>query len=540
MIRMCFRYLRKSGLLCLYILSSLVTSLLSLSFPLIISTLINGLVEGSLAAGEMVNWCLVFACLGVIQSIARYVSQAAYASLQTKAGYSLNADTIAHMQRIPKMAFEQLDAVYLNQQINHDANGLMIFALTASTKTIENVAIILIVLIVISFISPLLSCICVAFALAGSLLYLGFRKGIFTRLLSMEESRAAFFSRLQEQLSKYDFIRTHALYSTFKQRLNSSFELVFDAIMKSQRYGALYDSLSAGVSLLAQATLLFVSVLEIDNGRIMVGYLPTIISFYSSFSSSVQFFSTLGKEYQDSKVSYERVKRLWAIEEETYGDCELSSISDIQVENLSFRYQADGKDLFCGMTANFKRGLLYGISGPNGGGKSTLLKLIMGLYPKEYSGELRYSGKSQDELDLVALRASRIEVMEQEPQIIDGTVRDNLTIFAGGVEQSVLDRYIDLVGLSGFVNALPSRLDTALDDLSSNLSGGEKQKIALIRLLLKNPDAMLFDEPTSALDSASREQFLDCVAQLKRSHIILVVTHDEAVLNACDRVITIG
>lgn len=540
MIRMCFRYLRKSGLLWLYILSSLVTSLLSLSFPLIISTLINGLVEGSLAAGEMVNWCLVFACLGVIQSIARYVSQTAYASLQTKAGYSLNADTIAHMQRIPKMAFEQLDAVYLNQQINHDANGLMIFALTASTKTIENVAIILIVLIVISFISPLLACICVAFALAGSLLYLGFRKGIFKRLLSMEESRAAFFSRLQEQLSKYDFIRTHALYSTFKQRLDSSFELVFDAIMKSQRYGALYDSLNAGLSLLAQATLLFVSVLEIENGRIMVGYLPTIISFYSSFSSSVQFFSMLGKEYQDSKVSYERVKRLWAIEEEAYGDCELSSISDIQVENLSFRYQADGKDLFCGMTINFKRGLLYGISGPNGGGKSTLLKLIMGLYPKEYGGELRYSGKSQDELDLVALRASRIEVMEQEPQIIDGTVRDNLTIFAGGVEQSVLDRYIDLVGLSGFVNALPSRLDTALDGLNSNLSGGERQKIALIRLLLKNPDAMLFDEPTSALDSASREQFLDCVAQLKRSHIILVVTHDEAVLNACDRVITIG
>lgn len=540
MIRMCFRYLRKSGLLCLYILSSLVASLLSLSFPLIISTLINGLVVGPLAAGEMVNWCLVFACLGVIQSIARYVSQTAYASLQTKAGYSLNADTIAHMQRIPKMAFEQLDAVYLNQQINHDANGLMIFALTASTKTIENVAIIIIVLIVISFISPLLSCICVAFALAGSLLYLGFRKGIFKRLLSMEESRAAFFSRLQEQLSKYDFIRTHALYSTFKQRLDSSFELVFDAIMKSQQYGALYDSLNAGVSLLAQATLLFVSVLEIENGRIMVGYLPTIISFYSSFSSSVQFFSTLGKEYQDSKVSYERVKRLWAIEEEAYGDCELSSISDIQVENLSFRYQTDGKDLFCGMTLNFKRGLLYGISGPNGGGKSTLLKLIMGLYPKGYGGELRYSGKSQDELDLVALRASRIEVMEQEPQIIDGTVRDNLTIFAGGVEQSVLDRYIDLVGLSGFVNALPSRLDTALDDLNSNLSGGEKQKIALIRLLLKNPDAMLFDEPTSALDSASREQFLDCVAQLKRSHIILVVTHDETVLNACDRVITIG
>lgn len=540
MFRMCFCYLRKSGLFCSYVLSSLLTSLLSLSFPLIISTLINGLVEGNLAAGEMANWCLVFACLGVIQSAARYVSQTAYASLQTKTGYSLNADTIAHMQRIPKKAFDQLDAVYLNQQINHDANGLMIFALTAITKTIENVATISIVLIVIFSISPLLASICVAFAFAGSLLYLGFRNGIFKRSLSMEESRAAFFSRLQEQLSKYDFIRTHALYSIFKQRLDSSFKLVFDAIMKSQRYGALYDSLSAGVSLLAQATLLFVSVLEIENGLIMVGYLPTIISFYSSFSSSVQFFSTLGKEYQDSKVSYERIKRLWGIEEEAYGDCELSSISDIQIKNLSFRYQANGKDLFCGMTANFKSGLLYGISGPNGGGKSTLLKLIMGLYPKEYSGELRYSGKSQDELDLVALRASRIEVMEQEPQIIDGTVRDNLTIFAGGVEQSVLDQYVDFVGLNGFVNALPSRLDTVLDDLNSNLSGGEKQKIALIRLLLKNPDAMLFDEPTSALDSASREQFLDCVTQLKRSHIILVVTHDKTVLNACDKVITIG
>ena len=188
-------------------------------------------------------------------------------------------------------------------------------------------------------------------------------------------------------------------------------------------------------------------------------------------------------------------------------------------------------------SALFAAGYIYAITGQNGCGKSTVVKLLLGLYPTDYSGTIQYNGINLQDIDLYDLRAHSVGITEQEPTIIEDSIINNLTLLCDDPDMSLLDFYIDALGLRDFIKQLPDGLETKLTEQNQNLSGGEKQKIAIIRLLLKNPDVLIFDEPTSALDSASKTQFIDILMGIKHNHIIILITHDQSIADVCDYVI---
>lgn len=102
-----------------------------------------------------------------------------------------------------------------------------------------------------------------------------------------------------------------------------------------------------------------------------------------------------------------------------------------------------------------------------------------------------------------------------------------------------LDGYVSAIGLREFIYSDPEGFLRVLDERCDNLSGGEKQKIAVVRALLKNPDVLVFDEPTSAIDSMGKNAFISMIDKLKERRIIILVSHDERVLDACDEVISL-
>ena len=118
-------------------------------------------------------------------------------------------------------------------------------------------------------------------------------------------------------------------------------------------------------------------------------------------------------------------------------------------------------------------------------------------------------------------------------------MRDNLTLCCRSTEERDLESLIERMGLKKMVDS-SGGLDVELDDKQNNISGGEKQKIAIIRQLLKNPDVMMFDEPTSALDSQSKQAFIEILKERKGRHITVIATHDPVLISACDEVIEIA
>ena len=164
--------------------------------------------------------------------------------------------------------------------------------------------------------------------------------------------------------------------------------------------------------------------------------------------------------------------------------------------------------------------------------------MILGLYPDNTEGAVLYNGVSQRRIDRYALRRCRVGITEQEPPIVGGgTILDNLTLLSDDFEADKLNRMLAILGLDKMIAAAENGAAAMLGSKKGGVSGGEKQNIAIVRQMLKSPDVMLFLESTSALDAKSRSALIKLLHEVKRDHIVIVVTHDEEMLAACDEVI---
>lgn len=193
------------------------------------------------------------------------------------------------------------------------------------------------------------------------------------------------------------------------------------------------------------------------------------------------------------------------------------------------------KDVNCYLT----RGHIYILQGPNGAGKSTFIELLTGLHMGNYTGDIRYNGVSIERLDMYSLRKTAIGISEQEPNMIADSLWYNvsLTDTIPCRLPEALEALSQAMGLSSFITTLAQGWQTPVNQEGVKLSGGEKQKLALLRTLLKDTDVMIFDEPTSALDKASTQAFRTYLTSIQQDKVILVITHDSTFIQEEDHLI---
>lgn len=207
--------------------------------------------------------------------------------------------------------------------------------------------------------------------------------------------------------------------------------------------------------------------------------------------------------------------------------------SSIALQNVSFSYD-EGKPVLQDVSVRFAAGKSYAVVGASGSGKSTLLNLLMASY-SEYSGQILYDGTELRELTCESLY-DRICLVQQNVFVFNASIRDNITMFSSFPKEAV-DRAISLAGLSELIAARGE--DYLCGENGSGLSGGEKQRIAIARSLLKNAQVLLVDEATASLDAQTAFQVSSAILNL---HGItrIVVTHrlDEALLRRYDGIVT--
>lgn len=537
MIKICIRYVFKSALFWAYLGLSLLLSLSSLAAPFLIGQIINLLTSGNSSVADALPLCLLLASLGIGSAVLSYMSEMMYIKTQSHAGFKLNADTISHVQRLPQAFFIHFDASFYNQQINHDSNDLIIFLISSCVQLVSNGCLLFAAMFILCALDIRMGLVCLGLSGLACAMYLLFRRVLFSTNLDAQNQTATFFSCLQDQLDRIAFIQQHALYGRFRQVLSRTFDDVYQTLLLRQRSESSFSLSNAIVSALCQGGIFLVGAYEIISGRLLAGYLITALSYYSTFNSSLQFFAAFGKDYQTARVCLERLQRIWEIPEEKNGEVILRDIHIIECRNLAYLYPGNNGPSFQRVNALFEQGKLYGIAGRNGAGKTTLLKVLSGLYPHDIQGCIRYDGVSLQNIDCTKMREHCFGMTEQEPPILQDTFFANATLLAENPDLKLLDSYIDLLGLREMIESSSAGIQTMLDGHQPNLSGGERQKLAIIRQLMKDPTVMLFDEPTSAMDAASKKKFIRLLEVKRLGHILIVVTHDSDLLEVCDEVI---
>jgi ATP-binding cassette subfamily C protein len=210
---------------------------------------------------------------------------------------------------------------------------------------------------------------------------------------------------------------------------------------------------------------------------------------------------------------------------------------EIRMENVGFSYP-DGEKLFDGFNAVIKANSITGIVGPSGQGKTTLIDMLAGLQ-KPNGGRIVIDGKLLDDDFLQGWKAG-LGYLPQDPFFIDGTLRENLVWDSGegATDDEILD-VLEQVNATHLVRRFRKGLDAFIVNYPYSFSGGECQRLALARVLLRRPSVLLLDEATSSLDRENEAVIMEVLSRLKEKVTIVFVTHRESVTGWFDSTISL-
>jgi ATP-binding cassette subfamily C protein LapB len=210
---------------------------------------------------------------------------------------------------------------------------------------------------------------------------------------------------------------------------------------------------------------------------------------------------------------------------------------NISAENVSFQYPHADSPTLQQVSISIKPGEKIAIVGRNGCGKTTLAKLLLGLY-QPTSGSLRFDGLNHQQIHPSDLRRN-IGYLPQDITLFHGTIRDNILFGTKQVTEYQLIRAVQLSGVSGFTDHESKGLDQQVGESGHALSRGQRQSIALARAILNAPQILLLDEPTASLDSRAEQQFIKSISATASDHTLLLITHKMDLLRLVDRIIVL-
>ena len=208
----------------------------------------------------------------------------------------------------------------------------------------------------------------------------------------------------------------------------------------------------------------------------------------------------------------------------------------VRFRDVSFAYE-DGEDVLHGIDFSVARGEKIALVGESGGGKSTIVNLLLGLYEPR-AGAVEVAGRTSTELPLDELR-SRIGVVFQDASLFSGTLRENIAYGRPGASDEEVADAARRANADGFVRRFPGGYEQVIGERGLKLSGGQRQRIAVARAILKDAPVLVLDEATSALDTKAERQVQKGLDELMEGRTSLIIAHRLSTIASVDRIITL-
>ncbi|MGE8341057.1 MAG: peptidase domain-containing ABC transporter [Flavobacterium sp.] len=262
--------------------------------------------------------------------------------------------------------------------------------------------------------------------------------------------------------------------------------------------------------------------LQVFNKEIKIGELMAILGISSSLLPSIANLALISIPINEAKIAFHRMYEFASIEKENEEGLKIYSIQQISIQNLSFRFPGRS-ELFHSINIEIKKGKLTAIVGESGNGKSTLGQILQRFYDYENGNIIVNDLYNLREIQLENYR-NLLAVIPQEITIFNGTVIDNILLGTESTPQNILN-FVQEYGFDFYINQLPQGLMTIVGEEGINLSGGQKQIIALARALYKKPQFLIMDEATSAMDRNTENFTMQLLQKVKRDCAILFISH---------------
>ena len=275
-----------------------------------------------------------------------------------------------------------------------------------------------------------------------------------------------------------------------------------------------------------------------DGSGFTLGMLVAFLAYRQYFTDSVTQLLQKGIEFRLLSLHLDRLSDIIFSQEENLDDSPeamLNVTGSIELETISFRYSDTDRWILKDYSLTLSPGSMTTLTGLSGGGKTTLLKLILGLY-QPTSGRILVDGQPLADIGIQNWR-SQIGVVMQDDKLLSGTIADNISFFDPEMDMKKVIEAAKKAQIHDEIAAIPMNYTSMVGDMGSILSGGQKQRVLLARALYHDPKVLFLDEGTANLDSKTEKIIVEIIAQMPITRVI--VAHRPAFINASDRVLTI-
>lgn len=342
---------------------------------------------------------------------------------------------------------------------------------------------------------------------------------------------------VEESLQNIKSVKSYTNESYETGRYGSRIDALVGISLKLARVRAAFSTFIVVLLFGGMFFVLWMGANFVASGQMSIGELVSFIAYTGFIGGAIAGLGNFYSEIISAIGGTERIRDILnkPSELDIESDASLKLYGDIQYRNLRFSYPTRPEfEVLKGINLDIKQGSKIALVGQSGGGKSTIVQLLMRYYPVE-QGRIEVDGQQHDQYDIKAYR-NNIAIVPQEIMLFGGTLKENILYGKPDATDEELIRAAKLANCYSFIQAFPDQFETAVGERGVKLSGGQKQRVAIARAILKNPSILILDEATSALDTESERLVQDALENLMQGRTSIIIAHRLSTIKNVDKI----
>lgn len=497
----------------------------------LMSSITVNIFDKSLLSGDipsMLKYALFYLLCGVSQGLICFYQNVLSVSVGQKMSIDMKQKIFNNLFLKNGNFFNEFPSGELQQIINGDTQAITSFFMDTFFTTISNVLVSISMICYLAFLQWDLLVVVILLQPAVIIIQRVFAKKVTIRSEACRISLGRLISFVQQVISFFPQYIMLGMKKYSNGVLKERQKKMFEEHIKMTKVTSLSEFLTTVVSLVMFAVLLGVGSYKISSGHMTIGILVAFIQFSQSLMQPIFQIFGLKVEFAEILPSIDRVNLLLSSDTNVkHGNKQLKNISVITFKNVDFSY-SDNSSIISNFSMDFKQGNFYCITGPSGIGKTSICYLLLRLWDCK-SGVILIDGIPINQYN--DSYYDYFSYISQDPFILNDSIKTNICL---GDDNGRLKDAIEFSNLEDFVSCHEQGIDYLVSDQGTNLSSGQRLRFGIARAFVRNSPVTIFDEPTSTIGKDNAKDLISKLNDFKKDKILIVLTHDNRVVEKCD------